>query len=332
MTKHFSFLTLLFVAGAAIVFSLTTLAHPTRALAGLPPINENRITSLYDAFSANDNLEQDWGYSALVEYNGKRILFDAGNNADLFKRNVDKLGLDLRTIDFAVLSHPHADHLSGFNYLAQVNPDVKIYLPFDLHGLGASPSVFRFGGPDPNAASALPPEQRYYGTGATEVNLLPSGRFYRARNVEYLRENLDVAPGIKIIATKSPYLGGFNGYPPNSPEKPALSGLPELSLSLDTSRGEVLVVGCSHTGVEEIIKATRNATGKPVDTVAGGFHLFPYDQAYVLALVDKVKNELGVRRVSPSHCTGHLAFKAFKDAYQDGYIYGGLGSQLIFPA
>ena len=332
MKKRLLFLGVLFAISLAVVFGLTTLVHPPGALASLPPAGENRITNLYDAFSDSSELEEDWGYSALVEYNGKRILFDAGNNADVFKRNVDKLGLDLRTIDFAVLSHPHVDHLSGFDYLIEVNPDVKLYLPFDLHTLGASPSTFQFGGPDPEAAAALPPEQRYFGTGATQVNLTPSGRFYRATNVEYLRENLEVAPGIQIIFTRSPYLGGFNGYPPNSTEAPALNGLPELSLTLDTPQGEVLVVGCSHAGVEEIVNATRSATGKTIDTVVGGFHLFPYDSTYIAALVDKIKNELGVRLVSPSHCTGHIAFRLFKEAYQDQYIYGGLGSELLFQS
>lgn len=93
-----------------------------------------------------------------------------------------------------------------------------------------------------------------------------------------------------------------------------------------------MVVGCSHTGVEKIIEATNTATGKKVDTVAGGFHLFPYDRPYISALVSKVKDELGVRRVSPAHCTGHLAFRAFRDAYRDEYTYGGLGSQITFPA
>ena len=101
MKKRLLFLGVLFAISLAVVFGLTTLVHPPGALASLPPAGENRITNLYDAFSDSSELEEDWGYSALVEYNGKRILFDAGNNADVFKRNVDKLVLDLRTIDFA---------------------------------------------------------------------------------------------------------------------------------------------------------------------------------------------------------------------------------------
>jgi 7,8-dihydropterin-6-yl-methyl-4-(beta-D-ribofuranosyl)aminobenzene 5'-phosphate synthase len=292
---------------------------------------QNRIVSLYDAFGEEKGLVKDWGYSTLVEYKGKRILFDAGNNADVFKKNVQKLGVDLKKIDFAVLSHPHADHLSGFDYLVQVNPNVKIYVPEDVHVLGA-PRNFPFGGPDPSAAEKLPVQERYFGSTEKERIVVPSGRFYPAKNVEYLSKNLEVAPGIHLIATKSPYLGGFNGYPPNSPEKPALNGLPELSLSLQTAKGELLVVGCSHTGVERIVQTTKTALGRNVDTVVGGLHLFPYDEPYIEKLAYQLRDELGVRHVSPTHCTGHIAFRVFRQIFGKEYEFAGLGSQIRFSA
>src|ERR1700685_4321233 len=52
----------------------------------------NRVTILYDAFSKSPEATKDWGYSALVEYGGKRILFDTGNNAQIFEHNVGALG------------------------------------------------------------------------------------------------------------------------------------------------------------------------------------------------------------------------------------------------
>ncbi|MEI6329715.1 MAG: MBL fold metallo-hydrolase [Pseudanabaena sp. ELA645] len=322
--------TLTFIVAFVAVLSFSFFAPPEKILAA--PSTQNRVVSLYDAFGKrNIRLIKDWGYSSLIEYNGKRILFDGGNNADTFKKNVEALGLDLKTIDFAVLSHPHADHLSGFDYLVSVNPNVKIYLPEDVNTLGASRD-FAFGGPDPTAASKLPPEERYFETGVSKAFLTPSGRFYQAKNVQYLSKNLEVAPGITLIATKSPYLGGFNGYPPNSPEKPALAGLPELSLALQTSKGEVVVSGCSHTGIEKIVQATKTALGRNVDTVVGGLHLFPYDKPYIEKLAVQLKDELGVRHVVPTHCTGHLAFGIFRKVFGKEYESGGLGSQITFSS
>src|SRR5438046_5304422 len=63
----------------------------------------NRITILYDAFGKSSNLRKDWGFSAFVENDGKRILFDTGNNADTFAQNVKPLGIDLNKLDFAVI-------------------------------------------------------------------------------------------------------------------------------------------------------------------------------------------------------------------------------------
>ena len=71
------------------------------AVAGTP----NRVTILYDSFGKNPSLTMDWGFAALVEYGGKRILFDTGNNTKIFEHNVKAVGADLRNLDFVVMSH-----------------------------------------------------------------------------------------------------------------------------------------------------------------------------------------------------------------------------------
>jgi glyoxylase-like metal-dependent hydrolase (beta-lactamase superfamily II) len=87
------------------------------------------ITILYDAFGKNVSMKKDWGFSALIEMNGKRILFDAGDNPDIFAQNVKAAGVDLTRLDFVVISHRHSDHTGGLTYLLKVNPNVKIYAP-----------------------------------------------------------------------------------------------------------------------------------------------------------------------------------------------------------
>ena len=73
----------------------------------------DRVTILYDAFGKPSMMTQDWGYSALVEYGGKRILFDIGNNPTIFARNVKAAGVDLQRLDLVVLSHRHLDHTAS---------------------------------------------------------------------------------------------------------------------------------------------------------------------------------------------------------------------------
>ena len=103
-------------------------------------------------------MKKDWGFSAYIEYGGKKILFDTGNNADIFAHNVQAKGIDLTKLDFAIISHRHGDHTSGLNYLLKVNPTVKIYAPQENFGVfgAALPGTFY------RRDEALPPEMRYF--------------------------------------------------------------------------------------------------------------------------------------------------------------------------
>lgn len=96
----------------ALISMITMLPIPSAAAPG-----RDRITILYDAFGRHSDLKKDWRHAALIEYDGKRILFDTGNNAELFKHNVQALGIDLTKPDFMVLSHRHGDHTSGLSYV-----------------------------------------------------------------------------------------------------------------------------------------------------------------------------------------------------------------------
>src|SRR5438876_9967644 len=109
------------IIGLVFLAALRTSASPT----------QDRVTILYDAFGKPSGMKKDWGYSALVEYGGKRILFDTGNNAEIFAQNVKVSGVDLKKLDFAVISHRHGDHTGGMNYLLTVNTQVKIFAPQD---------------------------------------------------------------------------------------------------------------------------------------------------------------------------------------------------------
>ena len=87
-------------------------------------MGSNRITILHDSFGRPSALRQDWGFAALVEFDGQRILFDTGNSARTFAQNMAVLRLDLLDLDYAVISHRHGDHTSGLNHLLEVNPQL----------------------------------------------------------------------------------------------------------------------------------------------------------------------------------------------------------------
>jgi 7,8-dihydropterin-6-yl-methyl-4-(beta-D-ribofuranosyl)aminobenzene 5'-phosphate synthase len=118
------------------------------------------VTILYDAFGESKELTKDWGYSALVEHNGKRILFDTGNDAAIFEHNVKALGVDLTKLDFVVISHRHADHTTGLRYVLKVNPNATVYVPADGgNGFGGLPLPKT----SLRADESLPAKMRYFG-------------------------------------------------------------------------------------------------------------------------------------------------------------------------
>ena len=130
--RHNSY-SLLVITGLLFCCNPVANQECAKKIEALTATQEVTITNLYDAFGKPGNgLIKDFGFSALIKYQGKLILFDAGTNADILKNNVETLGIDLGQVDYAIASHAHGDHINGFDYLLQVNPDVKIYLPFDF--------------------------------------------------------------------------------------------------------------------------------------------------------------------------------------------------------
>jgi 7,8-dihydropterin-6-yl-methyl-4-(beta-D-ribofuranosyl)aminobenzene 5'-phosphate synthase len=157
-------------------------------VAGTAPAQApQRITIIYDAFGAPSQLERYWGFAALIEYGGRPILFDTGNNAEVFARNVTRLQLDLSRLDAVVVSHRHGDHTSGLSYLLSVNPKVKIYTPqkgaffgsrlppsFLERPVDLPPTLQYFGGQDPtNVQTGSPWPSASFVTVTARTKILP---------------------------------------------------------------------------------------------------------------------------------------------------------------
>ncbi len=176
-----------------------------------------RITILYDAFGKTSTMKKDWGFSAYIEYDGKKILFDTGNNADIFAHNVQAKGIDLTKLDFAIVSHRHGDHTSGLSYLLKVNPSVKIYAPQEIFGVfgSALPGTFY------PRNEALPPEMRYFDGNPPEKIRL--GSAWPEANFTWISKDTEIAPGFNILSLTGKWGADFE--------------LREISLAIDTPEG-----------------------------------------------------------------------------------------------
>jgi 7,8-dihydropterin-6-yl-methyl-4-(beta-D-ribofuranosyl)aminobenzene 5'-phosphate synthase len=121
MAKRASHLLCSALAVLAAGFPLLLLAQTQPAAKEAP-----RITVLYDAFGKTGEMKQDWGYAVFIEFAGKRILFDTGNDPAILASNVKARHIDLSKIDFVIMSHRHGDHMGGLAYVLRVSPGVRI--------------------------------------------------------------------------------------------------------------------------------------------------------------------------------------------------------------
>lgn len=289
---------LLVCGGWVAVAATPTLAQPAKA----------EITVLYDAFGKSSTMKKDWGFSAFIEYGGKRILFDTGNDAEIFGHNVEAKGIDLGSLDFAVVSHRHGDHTSGLDYLLSVNPTVPIYVPKENFGVfGAElPATFY------KREESLPPEMRYFDGDPPET--LRFGSAWPQANFTWISETTEVAPGFHLILLRGPWGVDLD--------------VMEISLAIDTPDGIVLIVGCSHPTLEKIVEAASSVIDKPIHLILGGTHLLPATPDEIGRIATALRDDWNVAWIAPVHCTGEPAFAILKESFGDRYVYAGLGTTL----
>jgi 7,8-dihydropterin-6-yl-methyl-4-(beta-D-ribofuranosyl)aminobenzene 5'-phosphate synthase len=300
-TTHLFFLVTAFSSAWLLPSCAATGSIPTASAA-----ETARITVLYDAFGKNA-MTEDWGYAALVEINGKRILFDTGDDPAILAKNVKAKSVDLTRLDFVVLSHRHGDHIGGLSYVLRVNPKVKIYAPKEGFGIFGSDLPSKFYRKD----ESLPAEMRYYNGAPPEI--MRFGTAFPGANIQLIDKTTEVAPGITLIALVS--------------DAPGTKELKELSLAINTPDGIVLVVGCSHPGIETIV-AEAAKINPHIRFIAGGFHLVVAQDAAIEKAATSLHDIYKVDYIAPGHCTGEPTFTAMQRMFGDHYLYAGLGTTL----
>jgi 7,8-dihydropterin-6-yl-methyl-4-(beta-D-ribofuranosyl)aminobenzene 5'-phosphate synthase len=88
-----------------------------------------KITIVYDNETWQPGLEAAWGFSCLVEVDGRQLLFDTGGRGEILLKNLEALNLDPQKIPEVFISHAHRDHLGGLAELLELNREVRVYLP-----------------------------------------------------------------------------------------------------------------------------------------------------------------------------------------------------------
>lgn len=133
----------------------------------------------------------------------------------------------------------------------------------------------------------------------------------------FLKRNGNVKSSIKIC--KDVYTTGEMGI-----------WIKEQSLILDTKKGLVIITGCAHPGIVNIVKEAKQILpDKNIYSVMGGFHLSGASDSKLVSIVRELRS-IGVQKVAPSHCSGDRCRELFKDEYRENFIESGVGKTFAF--
>ena len=228
-----------------------------------------------------------------------RELFDTGDNIEVFRKNVERMQVDLTRLDMMVITHAQGDHTSGLRYVLSKSPKVKLYVPDDPYFTGSVlPAAFL----STDARRELPKNMRVAWTDT---------------NMTVVTEAMTIASHVRLVSLVS--------------EKPAFKGLREISLILDTPKGSVVFVGCSHPGIERIMaSATASDSATPVLMLVGGLHLLQDTPQQVEATLDVLADHFHAMTMAIGHCSGELTFLRVQQKWGKRSVYAGLGETFVF--
>lgn len=244
----------------------------------------------------------EWGFAALVEADGHRILFDTGYRPETVLQNARELGVDLSSVTDVVLSHHHGDHTGGLLTLRRA---LAGKTPAALSRIHVAPGIFTSrrkpdGNEEANPTIALKSEME--ATGAA---------FVEHRKPE------EIFPGIWLTGpVPRPHAERYWGAPESIVTSSGLvtDSIPEdMALIVNTDHGFVVVVGCGHAGTINTVEYGRRILGpEPVYALVGGLHLFAATDSALTWTATQLRNDkLGY--LLGGHCTGIEAVFRIRD-------------------
>jgi 7,8-dihydropterin-6-yl-methyl-4-(beta-D-ribofuranosyl)aminobenzene 5'-phosphate synthase len=277
----------------SLVAGLSVSAGSVGAAPAKPPqkVGSLKITILSTMLA--DQGVGEWGFSALVEFDGRRILFDTGLRPETVLQNARDLGINLSNVTDVVLSHHHADHIGG---LLALRRELSKQSPAAISRIHVAPGIFlsrRTPGHDEEANPGIALKAAMEATGAVFV--------------EHGKPE-EIFPGVWLtgpIPRRNPerYWGvptsivtGGGLVPDSIPE--------DMALLVNTAQGIVVVAGCGHAGTVNTVEYARKILGpEPAYAVIGGLHLFAASDSALAWTATRLRSaRLGY--LLGAHCTG----------------------------
>lgn len=255
------------------------------------------------------------GFACFVETPDGNYLFDTGQGFGIVPNSLT-LNKDLRSINAVMISHGHYDHTGGLPAVLRLRGSVDVY---------AHPDIFS------ERVWSSGDQSRFVGIPYRRVYLESLGANFRLGN-----ELVTVGPGIFLtgeIARHSTFEKGDSAMTAILPNGDTIHPDPlkdDLSLIVDTSKGLILVLGCAHAGLINIIEYVLAQTGRDrIHAIIGGTHLgFSSDEQFeeTLQVIDRYQ----IERIGVSHCTGLPRAAMLHAQLGDRFFFGSVGTTLEF--
>jgi 7,8-dihydropterin-6-yl-methyl-4-(beta-D-ribofuranosyl)aminobenzene 5'-phosphate synthase len=234
----------------------------------------------------------EWGYSALVEVDGHKILYDTGASPDLVLQNAHALHVDLSDVEDVVLSHNHWDHVGG---LMALRRELSKTNPKAISRVHVGAGIFR--------ARLTAAGENNNGLKDIQAQYLASGGSFVIHD-----QPTELWPGVWFtgpIPRPNEEKNWNPGLSLDTPSGRIEDNVPEDSaLVFDTDAGTVILTGCGHAGIINIAEYARHIVGPaPLLAVVGGLHLFAASDATLEWTGEKLKG-FHLQYLLAGHCTG----------------------------
>ncbi len=229
----------------------------------------------------NENLVSDlcwlaeYGFSAWIEYNGKKIVFDTGWS-DVWCRNAETAKIDLASADVIALSHFHSDHSRGLLFHPFTERKKLVVHP---RALSAMLNPF------------IEPPDRHFPHNYAEIEQKIRSDF----EIVEAADPHELTSGAFFLGEIPRVVPFERGYYYEDP-------MPDdTALAFRTDKGAVIVTGCSHSGICNICTYAKEVTGQEIHAVIGGFHLVNPEKPAVNETIEWFRSE-NIPRLLPVHC------------------------------